>query len=305
MRLKNVCGTALLSVALALGASEAIAQTVGGSDVVVTGERERVSREAKEVKQFVTAIAKPAQGQFARFRKPICPVAIGMRADLADQIAARVRAVAADIGGDVAAPRCAPNLYIIISPDGRGFVRDVERKRDSLLAGLSDGERATLLATPGPVHAWAGTELLNEDGLPSQVSANQGAGGADAFVDHPLMRVMSASIIFKPVRQEITTAVVVLDSAAVTGKSVTQIADYAAMRALGRTKPPTGTLPYETILTLFEPGNLATVAAMTPADRAFLSALYRSNGRYAAVVETGQIAHTMLKQGRAIRDEER
>lgn len=306
MLVKHVCRAALLSATLTVMGSSAVAQTTG-PDVVVTAEKEQAAREAKEVRHFVTAIAAPAEGQFARFRAPICPVAIGMHAEFADKIVARVREVAAQIGADVGGTRCAANVLIILSPDGQAFVRDAQKKQPSLLSGLSNTELKHLLAAPGPVHAWSGAEMRNEDGLQAHNSASKTAGGADTmtFPDHPIMRVMSASIINQPVRQDIMTAVVVLDSDAVTGKSLTQIADYATMRALGRTRPPGDAVPYETILTLFDAGEAARVPSISPADLAFLTALYRTNGLQTATAATGQMAHGMLKRGRAERDGEK
>jgi hypothetical protein len=292
------------SLLLALSASSATAQSTG-PDVVVTAEKEQATREAREVKHFVTAIAAPSEGQFARFRAPICPVAIGMSDDYAEEIVARVREIAAKIGAEVGKARCTANVLIILSPDGQAFVRDAQKSQPSLLSGLSDTELRALLAARGPVHAWSGTEIRNEDGLQAHDSASKGAGGADTMVfpDHPIMRVMSASIINQPVRRDIMTAVVIFDISAVTGKSLTQIADYAAMRALGRTRAAADGLPYETILSLFGAGDAAKVPAISPADLAFLSALYRTSGLQTAAGAAGQVTRGMLRRGRVERDQ--
>jgi hypothetical protein len=63
----------------------------------------------------------------------------------------------------------------------------------------------------------------------------------------------SDSHVFLASRIDITASVVIIDLAAMDGMPVAQAADYAAMRALARTRPATRDSAASTILSLFDP----------------------------------------------------
>lgn len=87
---------------------------------------------------------------------------------------------------------------------------------------------------------------------------------------------------------------VVIDAAAVVGKTPTQIADYAAVRALARAVVPRMAPSVPTILTLFD----ATSAAppeLSDVDRALLRGVYLTDGRRDADTDRSLIARTIIK----------
>jgi hypothetical protein len=87
---------------------------------------------------------------------------------------------------------------------------------------------------------------------------------------------------------------VVMDQSAILGMSVQQIADYAAMRSFARTRVPkaegNGALP-PTILALFDAPAPLRPDGLTPADRAYLGALYKMGG-----YEKGREMRTTITQ---------
>jgi hypothetical protein len=85
---------------------------------------------------------------------------------------------------------------------------------------------------------------------------------------------MTHSKIYLAVREDITQAVVVFDRDEVAGKSLDQLADYATMRGLARTRPVEDDPTMDTILTMFHSD--VAPAGMTRFDRAYLAALHDS-----------------------------
>ena len=140
----------------------------------------------------------------------------------------------------------------------------------------------------GPVHAWNAIELRNEDG--------QAIGAGDASRP-PSLVVKSASILTLPTVQATVQSVVVLDDDAVLGKSLTQLADYVAMRTLAGARPPKSGADAGTILTLFDPGAIAA-PELTSLDRSFLRELYRGNENSRAIAQKSQISNRIVRDSR-------
>ena len=227
-------------------------------EVVVTGER---SLTRQEVRQHVNEITEVRHGQLGRFFRPVCPTVIGLPADHAAIIEARFREVAESARIDLLPAPCAPNVNLIVVPSGREFV---DRIRPHLYRhGLNTSEIRELVEETGPVRLWRRTQWVNE-----HLQATPREGG--------YVRVYSTSIISQPGQIAINEVFLVLDDAAVVGKSLTQLADYFAMRALAETEAPRE--PGQnagTILTLFEP-NAQPPASATTVDIGYLGGLYHS-----------------------------
>jgi hypothetical protein len=229
-------------------------------EIVVTGQT--FSR--AEIGEHVAAISETADGQLARFARPVCPIVHGMDRPYAEVIEARIRAVAQEVAPQprvgAADQPCRPNLVLIITPDIELFM--AEAHRAGMIDGVGTPEVRRLLRETGPVRVWNVVQTVNEDFL--------GTSGGRS------MRVMTASIITRPTQQIVSGAVVVVDRAAVMGKTLTQIADYAAMRTLAETRPPQGGQGgVGSILSLFDAA-AAAPAQVTAMDLAFLRGLYRA-----------------------------
>jgi len=269
----------------------AAAQTSPTPDIVVTGNKE-ADRKAAEA--YVSSIAVRSESQLARFHQPVCPLVIGMPKPYSTMVEKRVAADAAAAGIDVAKKvRCDANLIIVIADDGAALVKDIRIHYPGWLAGVSPHD-IDALTTPAPARAWSVTSLRNEDG--------QGLGNlpdtpsGDGLAGKPVLRVMTASILREPTRQDMEASFVMIDKAATIGLTLRQIADYAAMRGLARTRPPAaGGEGLTTILTIFDPSVPSRARELTNADTAYLRALYRGNGTAAAVNEKNGIARRIAK----------
>ena len=270
----------------------AYAQTVPDpDDIVVTGNKDS---DRKAAETYVSSIAVRSESQLARFHQPVCPLVIGIPRPYSTIIEKRIAEDAAAVGVDVAKKvRCDANLIVVIAEDGAALVKDIRAHYPGWLAGLSPAD-IDALSVPGPARAWSVTSLRNEDGQRMRNSPE--SAGNDPLAGKPVLRVMTASILREPTRQDMEASFVVIDKAPTIGLTLRQIADYVAMRGLARTRPPGGGgAGLSTILTVLDPAATTRTRELTAADTAYLRALYRGNGTAAAVNEKGAIARRIAK----------
>jgi hypothetical protein len=201
-----------------------------------------------------------------RFEDAVCPGVIGLSLATAEEVVERIRTNAAGFGLDLADPEdCEPNIIVAFLADGREYLQRLSDERSYLFADLMPGERRRLLAESGPARAWLRTVVRTRDGI--------AVGRSEDLVQPPQAGMWSAhSRIYRPVRVDIDTAMVLIDRAATEGLSSGQLADYATMRALA-SDYPTDAASRGSILTLFDEGG-PTPAGLSPYDRAFLEGLY-------------------------------
>jgi hypothetical protein len=141
--------------------------------------------------------------------------------------------------------------------DGQATIRDIEHERYWLFNDMPRHELRELLGEEGPVHVWTATTLRTRDGMPA------GSG-----------QWMASSRIYLAMREDIVWVLVLFDRDDARGKTLLQLADYATMRGLARTRPVEADgQPMDTILALFDAGS-APPAEMTAFDRAYLGAIY-------------------------------
>ena len=269
----------MLSAAMLAMAAPAPAQAPGG-DIVVQGRKEI---ESKAARQFVTKAMPPLQGQYARFRNPVCPQVSGMPEEYARRMTDRMRAVAEAAGMPVDKPGCRGNVMIFLVEDGKAFVNGLHQAKPALFQSIDQSDLRHLLNDAAPVRTWTTTHIANEDGMGMQ-------GGT--------MFVQSASIILLPTTQLIDGAIVVIDQAAAVGKTLTQLSDYAAMRAFARTRPMSAA-DSDSILALFDPAATLLPRRMTAMDASFLKGLYRGKGNRKWSDQTRIIAKSMARDGKA------
>jgi len=272
--LKRFLVTAFLAVLPAT--SPAQVASPAPDDIVV---RARNETERKAIQTYVANISVRSESQLPRFHDPVCPVVIGFDQPYAAIVEKRIRAVAADAGVPVAKKaKCQANLMVIMAEDGAALVQDIRANRSDWLGELDPTEINALIA-PAPARAWSVTSLRNED------------GGRQSGL---FLTVKAASILKQPTRQDMEVSFVIIDKAPSMGMTLRQVADYAAMRGLARTKAPTPGGAIDTILTAFDPA-AAPVRALTATDAAYLRALYSSRGMTDAVTERNAITRRIAK----------
>ena len=269
----------MMTVALALAAQADAAPPpadAGPSEIIVEGERS-VDRD-RQIKEFVGALTEaPFTGQLSRFDWAVCPAAVGLDPARNAAIVARMRKVAEAAGIKRADPGCRPNALVIVTSDKAELIEKLGKAYPAYFSGIDAGERRRLARQPGPAAAWQVEGLLDRYGraVPQDM-----LGGYSVIEDTDM-----PSRIKPATRPHFAASVVVVEIGALAGLSVTQLADYAAMRTFARTDPSrlegSGA---PTILTVLEaPMNSAVPLTLTEWDLGFLKALYASEpNRYAS-----------------------
>jgi hypothetical protein len=269
---------ALIAASLAVGL-----QAADPDEIVVTG---RKALERAEAQKAVNAVTVSHDSQIARFVDPVCPLVVGLPMSARQVVEAEIRSVATQVGARVAGAKCEANLIVILAGDGRAMFSDIRKKRPDWLDGLSHRDAEKILDQQGPVRAWAVRTLRDEDGRIVKVASNS--------IEKTEMQVRSASILKQTTSLGISGSVMIIDRAAVDGRSLGEIGQYAAMRGLALTRVPEGE-SFGTILGMFS--SASAPRALTRFDRDYLKALYASDGRQLAVQERSRIAKAIAQPG--------
>lgn len=256
-------------LALAIPAGAAAQQ---GDSIVVTGRAEAEAAEEPEVVRKARGITPGVNAlrhePVALVQEPLCPGVAGLSAAGAGAIVDRIRDNARSLGIRLAGEEaCEPNLVIAFVADVGRHLAGLARKSPHLFDTLRPADRRALMEAQGPVRAWNLTATFTRDNMPM--------GRPEGLVQPPAVTMWSAhSKIYTPTRQDIVASFVLIDRAAVRGMTLVQLADYATMRGLARTRPPERPGEPGSVLSLFEAGPDAAPAGLTAFDSAYLAALY-------------------------------
>lgn len=156
------------------------------------------------------------------------------------------------------------------------LIAELRSKYPAYFEGLSEGDVRRLVRQPGPAAAWQIEGRVDRDGVEL---------ARDVLTDQYVVdRTDAPSRLTPSSRPHFVASVVVVEAKALDGLTVTQLADYAAMRAFARTDPKrleNSSAP--TILTILDaPMDSSVPITMTEWDFGFLKALYSSDrNRYA------------------------
>ena len=240
------------------------------SNIVVTGRTEEptgrdVSRQARAITQTHNVYDAP----LARFEDRLCPGVIGLLPQHAAMIIDRIRYHAEQLGMWLTEDdgTCSPNLIVAFVTDGKAELAAIEDEHPDLFQDMQPHEVRELLAEDGPVRVWTTVQERTRDGAP--------VPRAQSLLNPPVVNMwMAHSKIYLATRRDIASVIVLFDLQKMKGKTLTQLADYATMRGLARTRPVDGEgQPMDTILALFD-GDAAPPSEMTTFDHAYLAALY-------------------------------
>lgn len=262
-------GCALLSASPTLAQPEGEQlEEVTGADIVVTGELPtwtEVTRQARDI-TMPTGLRYMPLPRFEGDR--LCPGVIGLKADYAAMMVGRLRANAERFGLWMSEDdgACQANFIVAFVDDGKDILEQISEQWPGLLANVERPDRLALMAQEGLARVWTTTVTRAGGGMPG---AEDPATGTKYIAT-----TGSASRLYLPIREDITGVLVLFDRAAVNGKTLVQLSDYATMRGLARTRPVDSDGPVlDTILTLFDP-DATPPDELTAFDRAYLGAVY-------------------------------
>ena len=220
-----------------------------------------------------TLLAAAPSGQPTRFEKSVCPAAYGLDAERTALLTNRMRSVAAAAGLPVAASPCRANVLLFITKDRQKLFADLSRDRNEVFGKLPAAQVSELRRDPQPVIAWQLTEPRGADG--------RALLGGQSDSEPMLQTAVTTSRLLAGARFDLDVSVVVLDARSLVGLTVTEIADYALMRALVPEKLSASVqLPVPSILNMMAAKNAGKPVplSITDWDLAYLKGLYAKRG---------------------------
>ena len=226
---------------------------------------------------FVKSMLQPSyflEGEFATWKRPICPRVNGMSSPSARFIVQRIR----DIAGKIDAPldqnpACAPNIVIIVSPNPQTMLDGLKKERPYLFAASLLRDRKM----HAPVQVWYYS--LDRD--------YNGQYWADApiypFFDasNPKSVPSMASNytqLLTGIQPEMNIALIIADSVAIRGVPLGSLADYLAQLSLMQASVTGQCQPAPSIANLFLTGCESGfhTPSLSNADMALLTGLYQT-----------------------------
>lgn len=241
-------------------AATAQAQTVPSqpqpeAQITVTARPEHPEKAAR---RFITQVLDTADGQLARFYDKVCLEVVGLPPAMRDKFASRFNLVASTVRAPLAGGKCTPNLIVLFVADTGSFMKLMQARHREFFYDLGDAQEAAALK-PGSIRSWRQIQIMDDVGNGTT---------PDSKSENP--------VAFEtPTHARTMNAVVVMDRPTITGKSLWQLADYAAMRALAGARPPEqGSIRADTILSLFDPAVSPSPTGLSDMDLVLLGGLY-------------------------------
>jgi hypothetical protein len=267
------------------------APTVSDPDtIVVTGSR--LTRHGLETD--VESVTVDTDGQIAMFEQPICPASFGLPDAYNRIVEQRLREDAARVGLRTAPERCDANVVVIVADAPGPFVAALHAKRPDMFAGLELNRIQDILKAKEPVRTWQAIEPRGEDGRPLErlMFINGMPAGPNAWLNSGTL----GSRLVAKIKPRLVSSFVVIDANALDGLTLTQIADYAAMRTLARTRF-SPTLDRRSILGILQgAGQDRTVYQLTQWDLGYLRALYRTGNGVSTRVQQTDMTSLMKRE---------
>ncbi|HTV77743.1 MAG TPA: hypothetical protein VMF03_05765 [Steroidobacteraceae bacterium] len=318
----------LILVSLSLG-SAASAWTASPSSAGVTSKAQSLDEVTvigkadlptlrHEIHQFVQSHAEPSTliGQIGRWRQKVCPTVAGLRVAAANYVRDRIESVAREAGAPAvkSGEKCSANIDVVFTDEPQELLDHIAATKDRPLLGYYRRDLKAVATLHHPVQAWymTGTRSLDA-GLPI-VGLAPGSAGANNNDDITAilrtgLHVDSAgtdgsmgfgasgnpeSRLTKGLRSEFIHVLIIVDSKQVAKYSLGSISDYVALLALTRIGSQDTCDGLSSILTLFNAGCGEPPTAITSADRAYLTALYRADLDMNLALEQSDIHERML-----------
>jgi hypothetical protein len=270
----------LALVLLLLGAGAAWAQAGAPP---AAGEPETVYSDAQRQKddqlsrRFVQSLLSPSKtldGQFSRWKSPICPRVMGVAPAAAYMVEKRIRDVAQEVGAPLdRSDPCAPDIVIFVT-DRQQMLLDAMVAKDHWLFDAGD------MTVRYPVQAWYMNFVRDYNGrLHMDVPWESICPDCGTSAEHPPPPLPANDTwLHTGIQAQMGTAVILADTAAISGLTLGSFGDYLALMVLAQT-PATGRCqPAPSIANLFLKDCDADfhTTALSDVDLAMLTALYQT-----------------------------
>jgi hypothetical protein len=289
----------VLMAAVLCSASVAALAQPAAIPATQAGERSYTKTEAYDFVRSYAASTRQRQ-LIASWSRPPCIRIDGLAFDQAAEVRARVAEVAKAVGGNVQAAGCQrPDVQIAFTGDPQAAL-DGAVARDSGLLGDMTGGAKTLKTVTLPIQAWYvtnGVEFAanSSQGLKTLVlyqENNPYSGGPGVYANGGAYQICC---VFPPPPEGVDARgprqflkiFVTVDLRRTRDKSLGLISDYLTMLALSQPRSLDHCNALPSVTDLFTgpcPGRAAPTG-LTPADAAFLTALYAGAGDEYVIVD--------------------
>lgn len=274
---------ALPTLALAQSAADPVQEPI-----VVTGERAEQAKAAGKQGQAITQ--RPLEDYpLARRYAPLCVYTFGINREAGEVLTERINANARVLEVQIGGKGCKPNAWIGFARNSKSAVAQLRKTQPEMFGTLQKTEIDRIFAGSGGAQVWHTTEQRTIDG---RALTNLQLGDTT---------VKSTSLyqpgrLGSPIRSDILGSIVIFDAARVGGKSLLQLADYAAFRVLAPVQdlPDGGDDDVPSILALFAEKGGTLPDALTEFDWAYLWSFYRLDRGAKALAVHDAVRQAML-----------
>jgi hypothetical protein len=256
-------------------------------DIVVEGVRKQRER----VRGFIKSLDDvPNFGQIGKFHAPVCPAVMGLPDAQNQMVADRMKQVAQAAGIRTGDSKCAPNVFLIASVDKGATIEALYHSYPAFFRDMRAKDVRQLAASKDPSVAWQIKGLLSADGTALKKTPLDGY-----YINEG---TNSGSRVRAGTMPQFVSSMVMVERSALTGLSVTQVADFAAMRAFADSDPKRAAgAGAPTILTILDKGDDQLVpVTLTHWDLGYLKSLYATSNAYYASYQRGDMEHELVKE---------
>lgn len=263
------------------------------SEVVVTAHKKDVSTILRQVR----SISEVHSGQITRFEDPICTEVAGLPKPMEVELKKLIKDDVSKAGATSAREGCAPNLTIVVTEDGRAFLKGLIRINPGLFDDFYIAQREQFIRKGGPVWSWKSSLPKRRDGGSVDHIASISFGPNDP--PRPLAKGayivsnVEHGRLISPVRIDTAVAIVVIDAAAIDGLNLRQIAAYCTYVGISPVDVEReGDASSSDIVSLFadKKAGIAPPEDLSRFDLAYLRALYSGEGGYTFEQKTRAMA---------------
>ena len=299
------------AVALAQPASPSVARTapsttVAPVTVTAAAKPKTIEKQTFTFVQSYAAAQNPEIGQIGRWSDPVCVEVVGLpRADQAAAIKARIESVAQAVGLPAARAGCTANVEIVFTDQPQRIMDIVAQRHEFLLGYYHRHDHNRLKQFTRPIQAWYVTATKSSGAKAAVLALNglaQYAQFRSEVIDDPSnappVGCADSRLTTSCLQSEFNNVFIAADSKAIDGKDSGMVADYLVMLALSQPRSLDGCNALPSVIDAFAkspcPGR-ETPDGLTPADAAYLTALYATDLEAKKKVEQSDIADRMAR----------
>jgi hypothetical protein len=250
----------------------------------------------KQLSHYVaTVVTHDLHDSLVRWDAPICPLVAGLSRERGEFILARISQIAAAAHVPLAAEKCQPNFYVVVTAEPDELLKRWWR-RDPTMYNTNNGfgRLRRFMRTAYPVRCWYNVQFQNgESGPLSPEFLVAGAAVSSSRLEVPTSDVRDGTRLQYSAVQGLASVIMVVDANRTRDLNMGQLADYVAMLGLAQIRLDADLADTPTILRVFQETKNPP-QGLSSWDQAFLYSLY--NTSRASVMQESIITDSMLER---------